>query len=68
MLGFFAKDIGIDLGTANTLGCMLAYALGGTLIDAVGVSNMLLVCIAVSVVGCALALLCLERVEKTVGA
>ena len=56
------------LGTANTLGCMLAYALGGTLIDAVGVSNMLLVCIAVSVVGCALALLCLERVEKTVGA
>lgn len=56
------------LGTANTLGCMLAYALGGTLIDAVGVNNMLLVCIGISVAGCGLALISLERVEKTVGA
>lgn len=56
------------LGTANTLGCMLAYLLGGTLIDGVGVKNMLLVCIALSAVGCAIALMCIERVEKTVGA
>lgn len=55
------------LGTANTLGCMLAYALGGTLIDAVGVNNMLLVCVGISVAGCGLALISLERVEKTVG-
>ena len=55
------------LGTANTLGCMLAYALGGALIDAVGVNNMLLVCVGISVAGCGLALISLERVEKTVG-
>ena len=56
------------LGTANTLGCMLAYLLGGTLIDAVGVESMLIVCSAVSAVGCVIALLCRQQVDKTVGA
>lgn len=56
------------LGTANTLGCMLAFALGGTLIDAVGVNGMMLACIAVSALGCILAACSAERVEQTVGA
>lgn len=56
------------LGTANTLGCLLAYAMGGSLIDAFGVSMMLTVCIAVSVAGGLLVLLSVQKVTHTVGA
>lgn len=55
------------LGAANTLGCLLAYILGGVLIDAIGVSEMLGVCLALSVVGMVLMLLARQRVERTVG-
>lgn len=56
------------LGAANTLGCVLAYAGGGLLIDAVGVGKMQLVCLLISLVGTLLVLLSLQRVQKTVGA
>lgn len=56
------------LGTANTLGCLIAWALGGSLIDAVGVERMLLVCIAVSAAGFLLVLLTRQKVAHTVGA
>lgn len=56
------------LGTANTLGCLIAWALGGTLIDAVGVPMMLLVCIAASAAGFLLVLVNVQKVKKTVGA
>ena len=56
------------LGTTNTLGCLLAYALGGSLIDAVGVEKMLLVCIVLSAAGLALVLATLQKVKHTVGA
>ncbi|MBQ6430341.1 MAG: MFS transporter [Oscillospiraceae bacterium] len=56
------------LGTANTLGCLVAWALGGTLIDAVGVPLMLAVCIAISAVGFGLVLLSRQKVTQTVGA
>jgi len=56
------------LGTANTLGCLIAWALGGSLIDAVGVPVMLTVCIVASAVGFLLVLLSIQKVTKTVGA
>lgn len=56
------------LGTANTLGCLIAWALGGSLIDAVGVPLMLIVCIAISAAGFLLVLLSIQKVTKTVGA
>ncbi|MBQ3356026.1 MAG: MFS transporter [Oscillospiraceae bacterium] len=56
------------LGTANTLGCLVAWVLGGSLIDAVGVERMLIVCIAISAAGFLLALLSRQKVTKTVGA
>ena len=56
------------LGLANTLGSLLAFALGGSLIDAIGVPWMLGVCAGLSVLGLLLAALSLERVEQTVGA
>lgn len=56
------------LGTANTLGCLVAWALGGSLIDAVGVPAMLIVCIAISAAGFLLVLLARQKVTKTVGA
>ncbi len=56
------------LGTANTLGCLIAWALGGSLIDAVGVPMMLAVCVAVSAAGFVLVLLAREKVTHTVGA
>lgn len=55
------------LGAANTLGCVLAYVLGGFLIDTLGVANMLLVCIALSLVGTALTVAARVRVEQTAG-
>ncbi len=56
------------LGTTNTLGCLIAYALGGSLIDAVGVSWMLGVCVAASAAGFLLVLLSIKKVTRTVGA
>lgn len=56
------------LGTANTLGCLVAWALGGSLIDAVGVPVMLTVCIVASAVGFLLVVLSIQKVTKTVGA
>ena len=56
------------LGLANTLGSLLAFALGGSLIDAIGVPCMLAVCAGLSALGMFLAGLSLERVERTVGA
>lgn len=55
------------LAAANTFGCLLAYVLGGALIDAVGVQNMLLVCTALSVAGLVLAMLSTKRVDTAVG-
>lgn len=56
------------LGTTNTLGCLLAYALGGSLIDAVGVEWMLGVCVAASAAGLLLVLLSIKKITHTVGA
>ena len=56
------------LGTANTLGCLLAYAMGGSLIDAFSVPMMLTACIAVSAAGVLLVLLSIQKVTHTVGA
>lgn len=56
------------LGTTNTLGCLLAWALGGTLIDAIGVEWMLGVCIVLSAAGLLLVLLTIKKVTHTVGA
>lgn len=56
------------LGTTNTLGCLLAWALGGSLIDAVGVEKMLIVCIVASAAGLLLVLVNIQKVKKTVGA
>lgn len=55
------------LAAANTFGCLLAYVLGGALIDAMGVRNMLLVCTAISAAGLALALCSTKRVATAVG-
>ena len=55
------------LAAANTFGCLLAYVLGGALIDAVGVQNMLLTCTAISVAGLVLAMLSTRRVDTAVG-
>ena len=56
------------LGAGNTLGCLLAYVLGGSLIDLVGVSNMLLVSIVLSAIGVVCMIFSTERVRQTVGA
>lgn len=56
------------LGLTNTLGSLFAYALGGSLIDAVGVESMLLVCSLISVVGVVLVFFSIQRVDQTVGA
>ena len=56
------------LGLANTLGSLLAFALGGSLIDAIGVPWMLGVCAGLSALGMFLAGLSLERVDRPVGA
>lgn len=51
------------LGTANSVGSLLACALGGSLIDAVGVNRMLLICFGISVLGLLLAVLSLKKTE-----
>lgn len=53
------------LGATNTLGNLIAYLLGGMLIDTIGTSGMLVTCIALSAVGVCLMLLSTEKVEKT---
>ena len=56
------------LGSGNTLGCLGAYVLCGSLIDLVGVENMLIVSTVLSVVGIACTVFGTERVKTTVGA
>ena len=55
------------LGASNTLGCLIAYVVGGVLIDTMGTTAMLLVCLSLSVVGTVLMFCARQRVEKTVG-
>ena len=55
------------LGASNTLGCLLAYVVGGVLIDAYGTDTMLLTCLISSAVGMLLMFCARQRVEKTVG-
>ena len=56
------------LGSGNTMGCLLAYVLCGSLIDMIGVNKMLIVSIVLSVIGLLCTVLCTERVKQTVGA
>ena len=56
------------LGSSNTMGCLLAYVLCGSLIDMLGVNKMLIVSIILSVIGTLCTVLCTERVKQTVGA
>ena len=49
------------LGASNTLGCVLAYALGGVLIGALGTAAMLAVCVVLSAVGTVLVLCAVRR-------
>ena len=53
------------LGATNTLGNLIAYLLGGMLIDGIGTSGMLVTCIALAAVGVCLMLTSTEKVEKT---
>ncbi len=55
------------LGAANTLGNLLAYILGGYLIDLMGVEAMLCICFAASAAGTLVMLCAKERVTNTVG-
>lgn len=55
------------LGASNTLGCLIAYVVGGVLIDTAGTVAMLTVCLGASAVGTILMFLARQRVEKTVG-
>lgn len=56
------------LGAGNTLGCLGAYVMCGTLIDYVGVEKMMIVSTVLSVVGVLCVIFSSERVKKTVGA
>ena len=56
------------LGAANTMGNLLAYLIGGILIDGIGTGGMLLTCGIVSALGVLLLILSKERVQQTVGA
>lgn len=55
------------LGASNTLGCLIAYVIGGVLIETLGTGAMLFTCLCSSFVGTLLMLLARQRVEKTVG-
>jgi MFS family permease len=55
------------LGASNTLGCLIAYVIGGLLIDTLGTTPMLVICLGLSLVGTILMLCARRRVEKTVG-
>lgn len=56
------------LGSGNTLGCLGAYVLCGSLIDMVGVEKMLLVSTVLSVIGLVCIMFGTERVKATIGA
>lgn len=56
------------LGSGNTLGCLGAYVMCGTLIDLVGVEKMLIVSTVLSVIGIVCVICSTERVKQTVGA
>ncbi len=56
------------LGAGNTMGCLGAYVLCGSLIDMVGVENMLLVSAVLSAIGILCVALGTQRVKATVGA
>ncbi len=55
------------LGASNTLGCLIAYVVGGVMIDKVGTVAMLVTCLTLSAIGTILMLFARQRVEKTVG-
>lgn len=55
------------LGASNTLGCLIAYVVGGVLIDTLGTTAMLVTCLSLSVIGTILMFLARQRVDKTVG-
>ena len=55
------------LGASNTLGCLIAYVVGGVMIDQLGTVSMLVTCLSLSVAGTILMLFARQRVEKTVG-
>lgn len=55
------------LGAANTLGNLLAYILGGYLIDLMGVEAMLCICFATSAAGTLLMFCAKERITDAVG-
>ena len=55
------------LGASSTLGCLIAYFVGGSMTEKFGVESMLLTCLVTAVLGTALMLLSMERVEKTAG-
>ena len=54
-------------GAANTLGNLLAYILGGRMIDLMGVEAMLWICVAASALGAIIMICAKERVAHTVG-
>lgn len=56
------------LGSGNTMGCLLAYVLCGSLIDLVGVEKMIIVSIVLSVIGLFFTIACTDRVKQTIGA
>ncbi|MBE6927433.1 MAG: MFS transporter [Ruminococcaceae bacterium] len=55
------------LGSGNTMGCLGAYVLCGSLIDLVGVENMLIVSTVLSVIGIVCIVSGTERIKQTVG-
>ena len=56
------------LGSGNTMGCLGAYVLCGSLIDMVGVENMLIVSTVLSAIGILCVVFGTQRVKTTVGA
>ena len=56
------------LGATNTLGCLIAYFVGGTLTEHFGVEAMLLTSLASTVIGATIMILSIERVTQTAGA
>jgi PPP family 3-phenylpropionic acid transporter len=55
------------LGASNTLGCLIAYFVGGNLTELFGVESMLLTSLATAVAGTLIMFLSMQRVEKTAG-
>ncbi len=55
------------LGASNTLGCLIAYFVGGNLTERFGVESMLLTSLVTAALGTLIMLLSMERVEQTAG-